>query len=935
VLTNVAIATAQTGDRVEAAQLLVEAVRVSDHSVEGKRIENAVAALLDIGHLHDAIELVGEVVQRHPEAASYRRMLVGFLGEAQLIDDVGEHMKTLIEQRQFDLPLLLATTETSSRRFSKNTIEMLRQKNPGDHRPRLGEAKQFLDQRDAKSAQQTLQEIIQHHPDFAPAHAMLGVALVALGQTDQLDSWYRHLPEPTRRYSGYWLAMGQWSASRDDWDGAVRAMAEATRLAPNEPAYWAMLSDSLRQWQAAHPTSDTIDVDLVLETILNRQALLLALRDEFAAFKSQGQTSQSLAVKVAKTLHELGRHWESEAWLAVATNLPDEISTELSSFRQQVMQTLASDRDWQSRSGHPEIAFDVSKLPLPIALMQTGDAAELDPSHRDESGTRRDKPILSLNDAKPIRMRNMAESLGLSFLGRVGDEVDGPMIPITQTLGCGGGMIDFDQDGRQDLVFAAAGGQIREQDSDLGALFRNQGQLVDVSSPSGFADPGYSQGIVVADFNDDGFADLLVLNLGPNRLFRNNGDGSFSDVSELLGDQGIGRWSTSGAILDVNRDGYNDIVIANYCDINDPLEDPCFDSDGRRINCYPLQYRAEQDQVLSGRPDGTFVDVTESWIGEATLGRGLGIVGGRLDGQETCVYIVNDASPNTLFRWNPEKGRLVDQGIASGLAVDAQSLDQGSMGIASSDLDHDGDLDFYVTGFANEYNILYEQQTPGFWRDVTASKGMVSETLRMVGFGSAAVDFDNDGVDELVVTNGHVGVFGPPLPPYEQPFQLFRRAEDGRYPTVDLQASDPYFAKDHVGRALFTGDINADGMCDVVVTHMTEPAAVLINDSEQANHRITFRLVDRVACRDAAGATVDFKVDGAAQTETRRLFQLAGHGYLSSNQPLLWAGTGSATRVRDVAITWPDGTQQPIGDLESNASYLIVRNESTFLLQRY
>ncbi len=233
-------------------------------------------------------------------------------------------------------------------------------------------------------------------------------------------------------------------------------------------------------------------------------------------------------------------------------------------------------------------------------------------------------------------MREVSNSLGLSFYGRIGDSIQAPRIPITQTLGCGGAVLDYDQDGRQDLVFAAAGGRIRERDSDPGALFRNIGAMVDVGIPAGFGDTGYSQGMVVGDYNDDGFADILVLNLGPNRLFRNNGDGSFSDASASAGRPGerasgvpAGRfWMSIGTVI-------NDIVIVNYCDSRDPLEQPCFDSNGSQINCYPLEYRAAQDQILI-RPRRRHVcDTTTEWISDATRGRGLGIVAGRLDGNPT------------------------------------------------------------------------------------------------------------------------------------------------------------------------------------------------------------------------------------------------------------------------------------------------------------
>lgn len=923
VLTNVAIATAQTGDRQKAASLLVEAVEADDYSTAGGRIDNAVAALLDVGHLHDAIDLLQKVVDANPDQASYRRMLVGFLGEAQLVEQVVEHMKVLIEQRQFDLPLLLATTETSSRRYSEDSIELLLKRNPSDLRPRLGEAKRYLDKRDAARAEEVLREIVARHPDFAPAHAMLGIAMVSQGKWESLPDWYDSLPEGTSDFSGYWFAVGDWALATGDAEGAVRALTEATRRNPNESAYWALMAAALRQRHDQQPDSNRFDYNAVSGAVVNRQKDLLQLRDQFAEFKGDGQKSQSLAFEVAATLTELGRLWEAEAWLAIASTLPSDPTAKLAVLRQQVVQKLTADRDWQSQSEHPELAFDPSRFRLPKVL----------DGHRGVQPANGER--LSIRDAKPIRMRDATSSLGLSFYGRVGDRVRGPRIPITQTLGCGGAMIDFDADGRQDLVFAAAGGRIREQDSDPGAIFRNVDSFVDVSSAAGFGDRGFSQGIVVGDYNDDGFADLLVLNLGPNRLFRNNGDGTLSDASELLGEQGKGQWSTSGAILDINDDGHNDIVIVNYCDSRDPLEKPCFDSSGNEINCYPLEYRAARDQILAGLGDGTFVDRSEQWIADAKLGRGLGIVAGRLDGSQQCFYIANDASPNTFYRWRAEENKLLDQALALGLAVDAQSFDQGSMGIASSDLDHDGDLDFYVTGFANEYNILYEQQSPGFWSDRTAAKGMVRDTLQTVGFGTEAVDLDNDGVDELLVTNGHVGIFKPPLPPYAQQFQLFRRQADGNYQSLDLQSWDRYFESSHVGRALFAGDVDNDGRCDAVVTHATEPVAILLNDSDRSNHRVVIRLVDRDRSRDAVGAVVEFELGDPANPTRRRLFQLAGDGYLCTNQQTLWAGMGSNSIARNCEVVWPDGTRQSVGDLTADASYLLIRDEPPFLLNRF
>jgi len=784
VLTNVAIATAQSGDRVRAASLLVDAAAAGGYAINDSRIDNAILALLDVGRIFDAIDLLEAVVQQHPDASSYRRRLVGFLGEVQQTLTIDEHMQKLIQDRQFDLPLLLATTDMTSRRFSMESIAAILDRNPDDLRPRLAQAQYQLDKRDTVGAEKILREIVARHPDFAAAHAMLGSTLVTQGNFDELESWSRALPEKVDRYPGYWVALGQWSATNGQPLAAIRSFAEATRRDPNDGALWARLASAMRAVRQQVETDENaefesvadFDWDAVSRGMDGRRDQLLQLRDRMAEFKTDGEDSQRLAVAVAQSLIDLGRYWEAEAWLALALRMRKDRSTETQTLRQHVVEKLSADRDWQSVEGHPELAFDLTAFSLPDSTAIGGTNS---------------KSTVSLQNARPIAMADQAQERGLEFYGRVGDQVNGPRIPIAQTLGCGGGTIDFDNDGRHDLAFAAAGGDIRKENSDPGALYRNlDGQLKDVSQMAGFADRGFGHGIVVGDINDDGFQDILILNLGKNRVLRNNGDGTCADATERLGPQTEAQWSTSGAIVDLDSDGWNDIYIARYCDATEPLDQPCFDASGQEINCYPLRFRAAVDQVLKGNGDGTFQDVSAR-IADVRAGRGLGVVAGRLDGQNHSLYVVNDASANSYLQFSGESVEepLSDLGIATGLALDAQSLDQGSMGIATADFDNDGDLDFYVTGFANEYNIFYEQQAAGFWSDLTAAAGMVSPTLKTVGFGTEAMDLDGDGVVELVVTNGHIGQFGAGAPPMAQPMQVFRRNAQHHFNGVALLLS--------------------------------------------------------------------------------------------------------------------------------------------------
>jgi hypothetical protein len=287
------------------------------------------------------------------------------------------------------------------------------------------------------------------------------------------------------------------------------------------------------------------------------------------------------------------------------------------------------------------------------------------------------------------------------------------------------------------------------------------------------------------------------------------------------------------------------------------------------------------------------------------------------------IFVANDMSRNAFFSRAPgDAMQLVEAGAARGVAVDGVARAQASMGIASSDFDLDGDLDFYVTGFAREYNVFYEQISPGMWKDETSRLGLVEPTLSMVGFGTEAIDFDNDGIDEIVVTNGHIGEFsGPDVPPYELPMQVFRRGPVGRFELVEDNPWGEYFQTAHVGRALWTSDVNRDGRNDLMVTHTHEQVRLLINETQDHNNRIAFKLVATDSSRDSVGAVIRFRCDG----QQRTIWSLSGDGFFCSNEKTFIAGLADADQVTDLSVTWQDGSVDEIGTLAANQLYLITQ----------
>ena len=409
--------------------------------------------------------------------------------------------------------------------------------------------------------------------------------------------------------------------------------------------------------------------------------------------------------------------------------------------------------------------------------------------------------------------------------------------------------------------------------------------------------------------------------MGKNRLLRNNGDGTFTDCTELLGDRAT-NWTTSASFFDINGDGYTDLFATNYCDTVPSVGQACLNDEGLLGPCHPLKFPAKGDQVFVARSDGQFTDVSKKWLPNVSIGRGLGMIAGTLDGKNMGVLIANDMSANHYYTFADGKDQLNESAAIRGLAVDGRAMTQASMGIAASDLDDDGDLDFYVTGFSREYNIFYEQISPGFWRDETSRMKLVQPTLMTVGFGTQAIDLDNDGVKEIAVTNGHIGEFNDPShPPYKQPFQLFSRSQQGAFKLLNDDAWGEYFRGSHVGRAMWTMDVNRDGNQDLLITHAYEPICLLVNQTQQNNHKIAFRLVGTHNQRDAIGAVVRFDCGGRQQT----LWALGGDGYLSCNQKVLRVGLGEIDQISNVTVTWQNGSVDELGTLAADSEYLVVQ----------
>ena len=343
-----------------AARLLVDAVALSDYQ-PAARVDFAVQALIDVGEVYDAIELLERSLVQNPDNIKQRRTLLAMLGETQRTERIAPHFQKLIQARQFDVHLLEAVTEISSRRFSHNTDDRLLKRNPDDHRVRLGEAHEMMNRRDFPAALEILDEILEHHPTFAPAHAMQRQVLMELRQHDRIADWIQAATDESRLFADYWLTLGDLASEQDQVAQAARAFWEATRRDANNSTAWTRLAAALRRLQRGEGETGSFSVsDRQLADIDQRIENLLELRKRYYDFVSDDKVSQQYATAVAALLTQLGRNWEAEAWTAIATTLDKDPSEELQPLRNAIVAKLKKDSSWLSAEGQPALALDLS-----------------------------------------------------------------------------------------------------------------------------------------------------------------------------------------------------------------------------------------------------------------------------------------------------------------------------------------------------------------------------------------------------------------------------------------------------------------------------------------------------------------------------------------------------------------------------------------------
>ena len=485
---------------------------------------------------------------------------------------------------------------------------------------------------------------------------------------------------------------------------------------------------------------------------------------------------------------------------------------------------------------------------------------------------------------------------------------------ILETTGTGAAFFDYDEDGDQDL-FLVNGTRLgyTELQSRSNALFRNNGDgtFTNVTAAAGLEAYGWGQGAAAADIDHDGDLDLLVTYYGANRFYRNRGDGTFREEAAIAGLDDPG-WGTSAAFGDYDADGIPDLFVANYVSFDEqttpgPGEAPnCFFM-GIPVMCGPKGLAPAKSLLYRGHGDGRFERITDTEVG-AEAYFSLGAVWGDLDNDgDLDLYVANDQTPNNLFL-NDGRGGFADIALEAGVAYNEDGRAQAGMGVDLGDYDNDGLLDIHVTNFSHDYNTLYHNTGDGYFLDDSFQAAIGNESYLYLGWGTGFQDFDKDGFVDLFVTNGHVypevDVHATDST-YAQRNLVFHNQGDGTFAEVGAS-----LAIEIVGRGVAFADYDNDGDIDVVVTGMNAAPVLLRNASETSKtaNWIGLRLVGRASSRDALGARVTVVTRDSRQIREVR----SGGSYLSQSDLRVFFGLGNAESVDRIEIRWPSGGVQTL-----------------------
>jgi enediyne biosynthesis protein E4 len=502
---------------------------------------------------------------------------------------------------------------------------------------------------------------------------------------------------------------------------------------------------------------------------------------------------------------------------------------------------------------------------------------------------------------------------------------------LIETMGGGGGFIDYDGDGRLDIYLVC----YSQASQPTGAaylrdvLYRNNGDgtFSDVTDAAGISVSMRGMGLVVGDFNNDGWPDIYVTGYGAGILYRNNGNKTFTNVTERAGVNN-NLWGTSAAFLDYDNDGFLDLYVCNYLTY-DEQNLPCSFYDGKPY-CLIQNFKGSSSRLYHNNRDGTFTDVSDQARISNATGKGLGVIALDYDNDGLVdIFQANDAAQNFLFH-NNGNGTFSERALAAGVAFDPNGNARGGMGVDAEDLDGDGYLEIFVANFSGQTNALFHNDQDGLFTETTNKLGLGTISLPMSGFGSRFFDYNNDGLVDLFVLNGHpfepINKLFPDTTYAEPPFLFENTGSAFREVAAEHGMA---LKKQYSGRGLALGDFDNDGDSDLLLMNVGQPPALLRNDGGNTNHWLGIRLEGTRSNRDGIGAKVELTIGATNRVKQR----LGGTSYCSASDPRLLFGLGTIRIIDQVKVRWPSGATSTVKNVAAN-QYLTIKEAATVNLRR-
>lgn len=857
-------------------------------------------SMADLGRVSEAADILIAGLESYPETNKWRHQawnLLNRVGRREEASRQAEHLCAHGVASEDELISMLRRTDSYP-----TTATGESEANRQFFTP-LGIARWHFTQQQYREAWEALEP--ERRDGFSsPASAALnGRLLSELQSLDEFREWHASCDlDAVKGLGDYWAAVGTYLFDQGEQEASTRAFLKAVVLNPTDRLSVQRLSKTLdalgRADDAAQFRQRAIDIA--------HSERLGSLLERCPA--NDPQQRLELRNQLMQHMFELERPFESLGWAKYS--FPPSAQQRLQAVRQQREQLL--------RSGvAEELSRDVALIGVDPNEFSLGDSYE---SLRDAKprNTIANKPTKVESLAVP-RLVNVADQVGLNFQWYQDLEINLDSIPIHESVGGGIAVLDFNLDGWPDIYLAQGSGEPpTDQCTRSNQLMRNEGgTFSDVTGVSGTEDFNYGSGLAAGDINQDGFLDLFVGSLGHNRLLVNNGDGSFRDATDSLGTLDD-RFSTSLAIADINGDGLPDLYEAVYIEMEGAFALPKIDEDGRETQPTPLEHYAESDRWYLNEGNGDF-KIMEIPRDVARPGTSLGVMVTDFNGSGSNeVFVGNDVRPNH-FLIPSEDNALLNAADAKGLANGFSGAANGCMGIASGDFNRDGIIDLHITNFNEESANLYVQEDSGSFTDLAIRYGLDTISLPYVGFGTKAIDFDQNGWLDLVVTNGHIFDMSEYGEGYQMPPQfLVNRGTS--FEQIQVDDDSGYWDQLYLGRTMAKLDFDRDNRTDLLINHLDQPLALLRNETESTGRGVQFELVGVQSERDAIGARVVITAGNSRQTE----WVTAGDGYFCSDEPVVDFGIGPQDIVDQVQVYWPSGNQQTFRNLEAGSRYLLV-----------